>query len=92
MEPKRAKLLRFALIMGALLVSGLVFATLAEDIVNHETIFALDPVLGRHLDISENNIAGRPAIFVNHAVRKCDFYFVQYSIIRFMVREGEALE
>jgi hypothetical protein len=37
METKRAVLLHFALIMGSLLVSGLIFATLAEDIVNHET-------------------------------------------------------
>jgi undecaprenyl-diphosphatase len=46
MSTKRTLLLRFAMIMGVLLVSGLIFATLAEDIVNHETFFALDPMVG----------------------------------------------
>ncbi len=49
MRTNRAVLMRFALMIGALLVSGLIFVILAEDIVNHETFFALDPVLGTWL-------------------------------------------
>lgn len=49
MKSNKTALLRFALLICALVVSGLVFATLAEDIVNHETFYTLDPIMGTWL-------------------------------------------
>jgi len=42
-------ILSLGFLIGFLLVSGLLFASLAEDVVNHETMFTLDPVLGNWL-------------------------------------------
>ena len=49
MESKKITMLRLGLIVGILLISGLVFASLAEDVVNHETMSNLDPALGAWL-------------------------------------------
>jgi membrane-associated phospholipid phosphatase len=46
---RSAALARFALILSILLISSLIFATLAEDILNHETFYTLDPLVGAWL-------------------------------------------
>ncbi len=49
MKTKKFSLPHAALIIAILLISGLVFASLAEDLVNHETFSNLDPTLGNWL-------------------------------------------
>ena len=49
MKEKKDIVLSLGFMLGFLLVSGLLFASLAEDVANHETMSTLDPVLGNWL-------------------------------------------
>lgn len=57
MGTKKTTLLRLGFMIGILLVSGLVFTSLAEDLVNHEAMTNLDPVLGAWL-LARTSLAG----------------------------------
>ena len=50
-------LLRLGWIIGILLISGMIFASLAEDVVNHESFSTLDPIFGYWL-ITHTSLTG----------------------------------
>jgi len=57
MKIKKSTLLRIGLLVITILISGMVFASLAEDLVNRETLSTLDPVFGSWL-ISQTSLSG----------------------------------
>jgi len=57
MKIKKSTLLRIGLLVITILISGMVFASLAEDLVNRETLSTLDPVFGGWL-IAHTSLSG----------------------------------
>jgi hypothetical protein len=57
MKIKNNALLRIGLLTVAIVISGMVFASLAEDLVNRETLSTLDPVFGGWL-VAHTNLTG----------------------------------
>jgi undecaprenyl-diphosphatase len=54
---KNSIVVRFLAIMGVILISGVIFAALAEDIVDHELFSVMDPILGTWL-LGKTTLAG----------------------------------
>ena len=57
MKIEKSTLLRIGLLVITILISGMVFASLAEDLVNRETLSTLDSVFGTWL-ISQTSLSG----------------------------------
>ncbi|NMC85468.1 MAG: phosphatase PAP2 family protein [Anaerolineaceae bacterium] len=57
MKIKKSTLLRIGLLVITILISGMVFASLAEDLINRETLSTLDPLFGSWL-ISQTSLSG----------------------------------
>lgn len=57
MKIEKSTLLRIGLLVITILISGMVFASLAEDLVNRETLSTLDPVFGSWL-IAQTSLSG----------------------------------
>jgi membrane-associated phospholipid phosphatase len=57
MKIEKSILLRIGLLVIMILISGMVFASLAEDFVNRETLSTMDPVFGGWL-IAHTNLTG----------------------------------
>jgi membrane-associated phospholipid phosphatase len=57
MDTKKSTLLRLGFVIVFLLVLGMVFASLAEDVVNRESLSTLDPILGNWL-IAHTSLTG----------------------------------
>jgi membrane-associated phospholipid phosphatase len=60
LKVRKSTLFRIGLVAAVLVISMLVFASLAEDLVNQETLSTLDPVFGKwliaHTSLSGNHI------------------------------------
>lgn len=57
MKIEKSTLLRIGLLVITILISGMIFASLAEDLVNRETLSTLDPVFGSWL-IAQTSLSG----------------------------------
>ena len=57
MKIERSTLLRIGLLVNTILLSGMVFAYLAKDLVNRETLSTLDPVFGGWL-VARTSLSG----------------------------------
>lgn len=57
MKIEKSTLLRIGLLVITILISAMVFASLAEDLVNRETLSTLDPVFGGWL-IAQTSLSG----------------------------------
>jgi membrane-associated phospholipid phosphatase len=57
MDTRKSSLLHLGSIFVFLLISGMVFASLAEDVVNRESFSSLDPIFGNWL-ITRTSLAG----------------------------------
>jgi len=57
MKIEKSTFLRIVLLIITILISGMVFASLAEDLVNQETLATLDPVFGGWL-IAHTSLSG----------------------------------